>query len=73
MEEQEFSVSIYCSEKQQLLWSEQKQGRACGGSFPTKGQILLAGEVFKDAPGRKRVQVSALALGTVSHVTELSQ
>lgn len=30
-------------------------------------------KVFKDVPGRKTVQVGALALGTVSHVTELSQ
>lgn len=44
-----------------------------GVLFPQRSKSSWLKEVFKDVPGRKIVQVSALALGTVSHVTELSQ
>lgn len=44
-----------------------------GVLFPQRSKSSWLKEVFKDGPGRKTVQVSALALGTVSHVTELSQ
>lgn len=44
-----------------------------GVLFPQRSKSSWLKEVFKDVPGRQTVQVSALALGTVSHVTELSQ
>lgn len=55
----EFSLSVHCSEKQQLLWSEQKQGRALGlwGFFSHKGanppgwrrssRMFLGGKQFR--------------------------
>lgn len=44
-----------------------------GVLFPQRSKSSWLKEVFEAVPGRKTVQVSALALGTVSHVTKLSQ
>lgn len=77
MEEHKFSPTIYCSAKQQLLWSEGNRNRAepwpCGGSFPTKEQTLLAEGGVQGCSQKENSSGQCFGSGNSFHVTELSR